>query len=77
MRCECGGDTTVINSRPQPGGVMRWRECLKCGARFSTVERRAEEIERMEMAEVDSERARKIVEAFGLLMEAAGGKINL
>lgn len=34
MKCDCGGDTRVMDSR----GVRRRRECLKCTMRFSTEE---------------------------------------
>ena len=34
MKCDCGGNTRVLDSR----GVLRRRECLTCGARFSTTE---------------------------------------
>ncbi len=40
----CGGDTTVIDSRPQTDYVRRRRKCLTCDRRFSTVERRPGEI---------------------------------
>jgi transcriptional regulator NrdR family protein len=39
MRCYCGGNTCVIDTRPQTNmRVRRRRKCRKCGARFSTVE---------------------------------------
>jgi transcriptional regulator NrdR family protein len=34
MKCDCGGNTRVLDSR----GVSRRRECLKCCMRFSTEE---------------------------------------
>ena len=34
MKCDCGGNTRVMDSR----GVLRRRECLKCTMRFSTEE---------------------------------------
>ena len=34
MKCDCGGNTRVLDSR----GVLRRRECLKCHMRFSTEE---------------------------------------
>ena len=41
--CDCGGNTTVKNSRPVPFGmVRRRRKCKACGARFSTFEVKAE-----------------------------------
>ena len=37
---ECGGDTHVIETnRSNPTYVRRRRECLACGARFTTYER--------------------------------------
>lgn len=39
MTCpNCGGDTKVIDSRPQEDSVHRRRECLVCKERFSTTE---------------------------------------
>ena len=39
MNCEhCGGETQVINSRPQVTTIYRRRECLVCHKRFSTNE---------------------------------------
>lgn len=35
----CGGKTIVVNSREDKGNtVRRRRECVDCGARFSTIE---------------------------------------
>ncbi|MCL2632529.1 MAG: transcriptional regulator NrdR [Coriobacteriia bacterium] len=46
MRCTvCGSpDSKVIDSRPSEDGlsIRRRRECLKCGARFTTYERHSE-----------------------------------
>ena len=41
MNCPyCGGTgSRVIDSRPLDGGVRRRRQCLSCGARFTTYER--------------------------------------
>ena len=41
MRCpSCGGDESkVIDSRSVGDGIRRRRQCLKCGARFTTGER--------------------------------------
>lgn len=39
MTCpNCGGNTKVIDSRPQEDSVYRRRECLVCKERFSTTE---------------------------------------
>lgn len=39
MTCpHCGGDTKVIDSRPNEDSVQRRRECLSCKQRFSTTE---------------------------------------
>lgn len=39
MTCpSCGGNTKVIDSRPQEDSVYRRRECLVCKERFSTTE---------------------------------------
>lgn len=37
----CGGESTVIESRRQQHYTRRRRECLECGARWTTLERRA------------------------------------
>lgn len=39
MRCaSCQTETTVLESRRRDDGTYRRRECLSCGARFSTME---------------------------------------
>ena len=38
MRCSCGGDTRVVDSRVQDVGLRRRRLCMDCGNRFSTLE---------------------------------------
>jgi len=42
MKCKCGGKTDVRDTRVSVEGgesfARRRRECLKCGARFSTIE---------------------------------------
>lgn len=42
MKCQCGGSTAVAETRASVEGgesfARRRRECLKCGARFSTIE---------------------------------------
>lgn len=36
---ECGGTTTVIETREQSdGSIRRRRKCTKCGMRFTTME---------------------------------------
>lgn len=43
MCVQCLGDTEVYDSRPVEGrtAVRRKRRCLRCGAKFSTLERKA------------------------------------
>ena len=36
---ECGGQARVVDSRASSYGVRRRRECVACGARFTTYER--------------------------------------
>ena len=43
MKCKCGGDTRVVDSRIVEGGLRRRRLCLDCGFRFSTLETVLEE----------------------------------
>lgn len=41
MKCLCGGDTSVSDSRTVPNNphsTRRRRECLACGKRFTTYE---------------------------------------
>ena len=38
MKCDCGGDSEVISSRPFDDRVMRRRKCKACGKRWSTGE---------------------------------------
>lgn len=40
MKCSCGGDSIVIDSRPKEGTVRRRRRCLTCSTRWSTTEER-------------------------------------
>lgn len=48
-RCEkCGGATAVINSRDEFGYVRRRRKCSSCGYRYSTVEIRKSDFDRVE-----------------------------
>lgn len=43
MNCpECGGQTSVIESRPAKNNIKRRRECRECGYRFTTFEVRRE-----------------------------------
>lgn len=39
MNCpHCGGETHVVDSRPNEDSTRRRRECVECKHRFSTVE---------------------------------------
>jgi transcriptional regulator NrdR family protein len=39
MKCRCGGETTVLDSRPGPlNSVKRVRACVSCGLRVKTLE---------------------------------------
>lgn len=38
MKCSCGGDTRVVDSRDTEKGLRRRRLCMDCGFRFSTLE---------------------------------------
>jgi len=40
MRCACGGQSQVVDSREAPSlqAIRRRRRCLGCGARFTTYE---------------------------------------
>lgn len=46
----CDGDTHVTDSRPKKNRVLRRRECLKCGARYSTLEVLVEDARFLESA---------------------------
>jgi len=39
MKCSCGGETKVSDSRPLLTFVKRKRTCLKCGEYFFTIEK--------------------------------------
>lgn len=41
--CECGGSSSVMESRVYIDAVRRRRTCLACGARWTTYERRQEQ----------------------------------
>lgn len=47
MRCSCGGDTRVVDSRPQGTSLRRRRLCMECGNRFNTLETVLEEAPRV------------------------------
>lgn len=38
MRCSCGGDTRVVDSRLIDKALRRRRICMECGNRFNTLE---------------------------------------
>jgi transcriptional regulator NrdR family protein len=38
VRCSCGGDTRVVDSRIIGASLRRRRLCMECGKRFSTLE---------------------------------------
>ena len=40
MKCKCGGNTQVTTTLKQStlDGVVRYRKCAECGARFQTLE---------------------------------------
>ena len=46
----CDGDMHVTDSRPKKNRVLRRRECLKCGARYSTLEVFVEDVRFLESA---------------------------
>lgn len=49
---KCGGETSVVDSRPYLDGVRRRRECKECEYRFSTLEYTVEYIERLRGGDV-------------------------
>ena len=53
MNCRCGHDTQVKDSRLlHSNRVVRRRECVNCGSRFSTTEVSNEDLTRLEKCEV-------------------------
>jgi transcriptional regulator NrdR family protein len=38
MKCQCGADTKVVDTRLIEGKQRRRRACLECGSRFNTFE---------------------------------------
>lgn len=38
MKCDCGADTKVIETRLTEGKLKRRRVCMECGNRFNTYE---------------------------------------
>lgn len=42
MKCECGGQLFVVETRPVRNTVKRRRECKRCGERWTTYEVSAE-----------------------------------
>lgn len=45
MKCPCGGETKVVDTRPTKVGITRRRVCLECHKRFSTCEIRADDLQ--------------------------------
>jgi transcriptional regulator NrdR family protein len=51
MKCRCGGETFVTNSRDgRYGTIRRRRECDACGERFTTYESRLSPIPALKLA---------------------------
>jgi transcriptional regulator NrdR family protein len=46
MKCSCGGETRVVDSRLLDKALRRRRTCMECGNRFSTLETAIPEVER-------------------------------
>jgi transcriptional regulator NrdR family protein len=44
MKCQCGGETKVIETRMGEANLRRRRECLKCQERFTTYELRVDSV---------------------------------
>lgn len=58
MNCpHCGGETHVVDSRPNEDSTRRRRECIECKHRFSTVEIDADYYETLKP--IDKEAVRK------------------
>lgn len=68
MNCpNCGGETKVVDSRPQEDGVQRRRECLECKERFKTVEIDSELYQKLLYAPTKAE---IVYKSIGKLMDA-------
>lgn len=66
MVCEyCGSPTKVVDSRSFPTSKRRRRECIKCRARFSTIEIDIEKYEEMTRGHVTSLRMDVVTYADG------------
>lgn len=64
MKCPiCGGDTTVIDSRPKVDSVGRRRKCLKCSYRFSTLEIEAERYTTKKKIDTELENFKRVLYA--------------
>lgn len=52
---ECGGNTTVVDSRSREDGTARRRrKCVDCELRFTTTEIRCDELRRIEAKTYDA-----------------------
>lgn len=66
--CECGGSSSVMESRVHADAVRRRRTCLACGARWTTYERRDaghRELTDPELAVALVQAAREFLRAIG------------
>jgi hypothetical protein len=77
MQCmKCGGKGDVVDSRPQPEGTWRRRQCRVCGERWTTVES-ANPSDAVIMAVVDGlvDSVREITDAINTLkkIKSRGG----
>lgn len=73
MKCKCGGDTRVTDSRtPDPRCVKRRRVCEACGESFATYESRDKPWQLQPAAKANAERMKARREADPELWKARG-----
>jgi len=49
-QCTCGESSRVLETRPSGADIRRQRECLRCGLRWMTKERRIDDPRRPSFA---------------------------
>lgn len=77
MKCsKCNGPSKVIDSRPNPKGYRKRRECLKCMARFTTQEIPLEEVSKMQSKNMKEELRFLIRGELEMMLDRVMGRLS-
>ncbi len=75
--CECGGISTVEETRPTSGGrIRRRRKCPSCGLTWRTYEARHVEVSLLDAATAEAANVAAHAEGIGLRATAAMGSLQ-